>query len=317
MAMKVFVSGASGCLGESIVQAFAQRGHSVVGHHRTKEKAAVVKAAGGESIVGDMDDAASWTAHAKGADILVHTAQRSMSGIRASTKVMDGVEAQELRWVKGLLDAGKGKAKCFIYTSSMFIYGNTDAPTKETAPINPTRGGQFKQKGEALAFEYAKQCGYESCIIVRPAMVYGRQGVFADAILAPNLAGKKAVFVGSGAQKLSLIAQKDVGKVYALAAEKSKGYEVFNAVDDDQGNTSCLTWMTNLASVTGGKKPSGVPYPMAWLVLGLFARDLGNSAQLDSSKAKRMLGFEPETKSYETGFAELAAEIKGGKPLFT
>jgi nucleoside-diphosphate-sugar epimerase len=54
--MKVFVAGATGVIGRRIVSMLVEAGHSVVGMTRSPSKAAVIRVAGAEPVVGNAFD---------------------------------------------------------------------------------------------------------------------------------------------------------------------------------------------------------------------------------------------------------------------
>ena len=73
--MRVFVTGATGLLGGSIVNAFAGAGHAVVALARTPAKADGLYVSGDIAVVqGDLRAVDRFAAHLRGCDLLVHAA---------------------------------------------------------------------------------------------------------------------------------------------------------------------------------------------------------------------------------------------------
>jgi 2-alkyl-3-oxoalkanoate reductase len=72
--MRIFVAGATGALGRRLLPLLREAGHSVVGLTRSRDKAAVIHAAGAEPVVADALDGAAVMAAVQQArpDIVVH-----------------------------------------------------------------------------------------------------------------------------------------------------------------------------------------------------------------------------------------------------
>ena len=116
-------------------------------------------------IVGELGKPAAYVAAAEESDVIVHAAidrsDRSMS-----------IAAQSRRCsARCWPPPGCGQAASFIYTSGVWVLGNTNGPAAEDAPINPTpspRGGQSEELVQTLS-----RGGQVRCAIVRPGIVYG------------------------------------------------------------------------------------------------------------------------------------------------
>jgi nucleoside-diphosphate-sugar epimerase len=80
--VKVFIAGATGVLGRSLIQQFRERGHSVIGMARSAKNEDTIRKFGGESRRADLFDADSLARAAEGADVIVHAA----TAIPTSTK---------------------------------------------------------------------------------------------------------------------------------------------------------------------------------------------------------------------------------------
>src|SRR5215207_4015745 len=93
--MKVFLTGASGVMGRSSIEALHHAGHDVVGLARTPETAAQVEADGAEPCLGDVFDVAALTAGMNGCDAVANLATKVPVGTGAlrpgSLKAIDRI----------------------------------------------------------------------------------------------------------------------------------------------------------------------------------------------------------------------------------
>src|SRR5512143_298758 len=70
--MRIFLTGASGYIGLSVLDALVRAGHEVTGLARNQERARMVGTHGSRPVIGDMADPASYRDAASTADGIVH-----------------------------------------------------------------------------------------------------------------------------------------------------------------------------------------------------------------------------------------------------
>lgn len=303
--MKVFVTGASGFVGLGVVGELVKRGHQVVGLVRSPSRVDLVKKLGAEAVVGDLNEESAYSPAAS-ANALVHCAQPEFYTKRISAGLVKATGEQDHRWVRKLLQAGAGHAKVFVYTSGAWVYGHTgDQWVDEKATLNCFAAGAFKVEGETLAHSEAKRLGYTSSVVMRPGSVYGEGGTFETFTLGPMRKKKTARWIGSGKQYVSLIHREDLGRAYALAIEKSPGFETYNLADDEP--VAAEVYMGYLAARMGAPAPGGVPTFVVRVVGGLIAEALSSSQRVKNQKAKAALGWSLSLPTYREGM-NLTAE---------
>ncbi|SBN62743.1 Nucleoside-diphosphate-sugar epimerase [Curtobacterium sp. 9128] len=197
--MHVFLTGASGYIGSSVLRALVAHGHDVTAIVRSDEKAQVVRDAGGRAFVEDVTDTEVVERLAHEADAVVHT---------ASAKDVDAA------FVRTVLDALTGTPKPFVHTGGIFTFGNS-TDISEQSPIDPPAMTSWRGANEAVV-----RASDVRTTIVAPGIVYGR-GAGIPAMFVGD--GEHEVrLVGDGSQRWATVHVDDLGELYVLALERAE-----------------------------------------------------------------------------------------------
>jgi nucleoside-diphosphate-sugar epimerase len=203
--MQVFLTGASGYIGSSVLRSLVAHRDEVTALVRSDEKAQRVRDAGGRALVGDVTDTEVVERLLHESDAAVHTASAP------------GVDPDFLRTV---IAAFAGTSKPFVHTGGIFTFGDS-TDISEQSPIDPPALTGWRAANEALL-----RASEVRSTIVAPGIVYGRG------------AGILAMFVSDGAQPVSLVGDgsqrwttvhvDDLGELYVLALHRGEpdGYVV-------------------------------------------------------------------------------------------
>ncbi len=270
--MKIFVTGATGYIGREVAQALRRRGHRVAGLTRSAAKAHSLAAAEIEPVVGDMREPKDWGAAAE-ADILVHCAVE----YSAEYEALDG------KAVDALLALG-GKV---IYTSGVWQYG-AGGPFDESSPGEPLMPWRSEHEKRVLA---AKG------LVIRPGCVYGGTGGLTGLWFQGAVEHKAAPIVGEGANRWAVVHVSDLADLYVRAAESSLSGELINAVDGSRFTVREMAEAASRAAGAGGAVEA-LAFAEAEKRYGGMARGLALDQNVDSSKAARLLGWEPRFKGF-------------------
>lgn len=140
--MKVFLTGASGVMGRSSIDALHRAGHDVVGLARTQQAADQIAAAGAEPCLGDVYDRPAMTAGMRGCDAVANLATKVPVGSGAlrpgSLKAIDRIR---LYGSKIVADAARrADVGRLVQQSLSFVYADqADDWIDERSPVDVTR----------------------------------------------------------------------------------------------------------------------------------------------------------------------------------
>jgi dihydroflavonol-4-reductase len=329
--MKVFLTGATGFIGQPLTWAMVRRGWQVTALVRRPETMAVrlLQQAGAKFVIGDVvtSERAALREAMRGADLVFHNAGWYELGLAAKHRAaMHAVNVGGADTILGL--AFQMEVPKIVYTSTTTALGDTagalaDESFERRAPAL-SYYEQTKIEAHALARRYQESGA--PLVIVCPAQVIGPGdqspfGYFARLYvrgrLPPAVWAPEAVF--------TMAHVDDVAEAMALAAEKGQpGQTYFLGGAPITMRELVATW----TQTPGGMKPfAWLPRPLAWLT-GLASepvlRLLGKRAFLSrevirasyvclrytSARAERELGasFRPTEQAWrDTLAAERAA----------
>jgi nucleoside-diphosphate-sugar epimerase len=301
--MKILVTGANGFVGNAMVKQLLADKHEVMGIVRST--ASILPDGVGRFLISDISAKTNWDNILEGVNVVIHTAAR--------VHVMDDSVADPLLEfrkvnVDGTLNIARQAAdagvKRFIFISSIKVNGEmTEAGQTFKAndshiPTDPY--GLSKYEAEKGLLTIAEETGME-VVIIRPPLIYG-PGVKANfsAMMKWINRGVPLPF-GAIHNQRSLVALDNLVDFIALCADREKSHKAANEVFliSDGEDVSTTTLLRKVANAFG-KKPRLIPVPV-WLMIfaakligkGDIANRLFGSLQVDSSKARDLLGWQP------------------------
>jgi UDP-glucose 4-epimerase len=202
--------------------------------------------------------------------------------------------ASQLGFLEILRDVGSNAV--VVYTSTRQIFGHPRyLPVDEDHPVSPVDvNGISKSATEQLHLLYAELYGIRASS-VRLTNVYGpRQRLrdnlqgFLPIFVRRALSGEPITVFGDGAQERDCLYVDDVVECLLLTARSSEAPgEVFNVGNDERLSLRAIA--EAVVAAAGSGSIESVPWPH-----DRDAIDIG-SYYGDSSKAKRLVGWEPRT----------------------
>jgi nucleoside-diphosphate-sugar epimerase len=276
--MNIFLTGATGYIGSAVADALMKAGHSVTGLARSDEAAGQLRLKGVGSHRGDLTSPASLASVAGALDGVIHTGTTN-----------DGRADQAA--IQAMLDALNGSGKPFVYTSGVWVLGNTgDKPADESAPLNPVALVAWRPEVERLVLESAQQ-GVRA-IVIRPALVYGRGGgIPADLVKSAREKGA-ARYVGTGENRWPVIDVDDLADLYLRAFERAAPGTLLHAADTFAYPVKDVAAAASAGAGSDGRTESW-PLEQARKTLGPFADALVLDQRVSAAKATSLLGWRP------------------------
>lgn len=276
--MKVFLTGATGYIGSVIGEALLAAGHTVVGLARTVEAEQDVRDRGFTPKRADLKTPDS-----------LNEALDSCEGVIHAGTTNDGRKDTDA--VQHMLDRLKSSGKPFVYTSGLWVIGDTGGSVAdETAPLNPPALVAWRAGVEKLVLSAASRNIVG--IVIRPAMVYGRGlGIPSMFIQSAQETGA-ARYVGSAENRWSTVHVEDLAELYVLALTKAPAGSLYIGADGPAYRVKEIAEAASFGADAGGRTQSW-PLDEARQKLGPFADALVLDQQASGKKAQRELGWKP------------------------
>jgi nucleoside-diphosphate-sugar epimerase len=271
--VKIFQTGASGYLGSAAAEALLRGGHAVTGLARSDASAAAIEGIGAAVCRGDLADFAGWIDIAAAHDAVVHVALAGAAADQALIPVL----------------LAKLKGKVFLYTSGVWVMGNTgDRLAGEAWPVKPPPISAWRKSIETQILD-ARAEGVRT-IVLRPATVYGRVGGVVGKLIAQAKTTGVVKHPGDGKNRKSYVHIDDVADLYALAIERSPAGELYLAADGPALTTSAVL---DAIAARFSARVEYIPADIAREQMGPVAEAYMLDQKIGSTKAGRMLGWRP------------------------
>lgn len=294
--MTILITGASGFVGGALAKRLSEQGAELRALGRTRPGIAA------EFFEGSIDDRQVSRQALEGVDCVVHLAGRAHQLRETSVDPLESFRAANCRLAEALaVQAVEAGVRRFVFISSIGVNGaftQDGCPfTEVSEPAPHSAYARSKYEAEAALQAVAEKGGME-LVIIRPPLVYGpgAPGNFSSLMRWVE----KGVPLPFGAvhNRRSLVAIDNlVDLIIRCIDHPAAANQLFLAGDGEDLSTTAL--LRGVAEAMG--RPARlIPLPVA--LLRLTARALGKKAmahslldslQVDISKARDLLGWEP------------------------
>lgn len=277
--MKVLVTGATGYIGSAVCEALKAAGHQPVGLARSAEKANLLESKGFVARRGDLTDLNSLRHAADGVDGVIHAAD-------AEGPERGAIAAAA---VGAMLDVLAGSRRAFIYTSGVWVVGDTDGRmVGEICALHPPALVAWRPAVETLVLD-AKYRGVQT-VVLRPGMVFGRRGGALAGFFASAKEHGAVRIIGSGHNYWSNIHIDDLADLYVRAVTEPSAGELFFACGGMPQPVEKIARAVAKACGVEGKVES-IPLEAARAAMGPIADCLAMDCRAGSTKPARYFGW--------------------------
>ena len=280
--MRIFITGATGFIGSTIVTELITAGHQVLGLTRSEAGAQSLIAAGAEVHRGDLEDLESLRRGAALSDGVIHTAFN-----HDFSKFVANCEADRLA-IEALGSALEGSDRPLVITSGTGMGAGAPGQPATEDRFNPNHPNPRKSS-ELAGVSVAKRGVNVS--VVRLPQVHNplRQGLISPLIQMAREKGISA-YAGDGLNRWPAVHVSDAARLYKLAVEKQQAGSRYHAVAEEG------IPLRTIAEIIGrGLKvpvvslsPEELPAHFGWL--GDF---VGWDLPASSLKTQEWLGWHP------------------------
>lgn len=261
MPKKVLVTGATGFVGANLAERLVKEGYSVRALVRKGKGTSALEQMGAELAYGDITDAESVTAAARGAEIVFHVAGALASVVPDENELMRINAGGTSNVISACVEA---KVKHLVHCSTGGVLGYPQRlPADESSPYSPATAYE-RSKCEAEKRVLASVGAGLNVTVLRPVLIYGPRD---KANLLPLFHGiSRGYFfiIGSGKNTLHPVYIGNLVDAFLLVAGNKKAFGQVYMVLDERAVTM-NEFSGEIAKSLGKRAPMHVPLALAML----------------------------------------------------
>lgn len=282
--MRVFVTGATGFVGQAVVDELLETGHTVLGLARSETSEAALKAKGADAIRGTIEDTECLKRAASGTDGVIHLAFN-----HDFTKFEESAEVEHLA-ILALGEALAGTNRPLVVTSGTLGLPKDTISTEDSPPVLNTAFSARSRNG-IDALKLASQ-GVRVSLLRLSATTHddGDRG-FISMISQIARAKGESIYVGDGSNRWPAVHRRDAARLFRLALEKGVAGATYHGVGEEG------VPMKDIAEAIG--QMSGIPTVSKTMeealahFNGFMAYPVSVDNPTSSKKTQEQLGWKP------------------------
>ncbi|KAJ5084824.1 hypothetical protein NUU61_009403 [Penicillium alfredii] len=293
--MHVFVTGATGFIGQAVVQELLGAGHTVTGLARSDASATALEAKGAKVVRGSIEDIETLKRAAADSDGVIHLAFN-----HDFTKFAENCQVDRTA-IEALGASLAGSNRPLVITS-----GTLTLPKGQQGTENDTSdlGAPMNMRGETeqLILEFAAK-GVRASVVRLPPSVHGDgDHGFVNVMTQTARAMGESFYIGDGLNRWPAVNRFDAALLYRLALEKGAAGKRFHAVGEEG---IPLKEISEAIAQSLGVSAVSKSFEEVQRALGILAFPLSGDNPTSSRQTQEQLGWTYSGQG-------LLADIKAG-----
>lgn len=307
--MNIFVTGATGVLGQPTVRLLVARGHQVTALARNEKRAELVSDLGAFPLVGDLFDPNFVRDAIYGAESIIHLATAFPK--RSSPDAKDWLLNDRIRreGTQNLLNAAhEQNLHSVVLQSVAYLYGDTRGEWKrEDDPLPRKVARDLRSTVEMEAHALAEYKNHEIPVVILRGALFYAPTAYSTRSMLDAIKHRRLPIIGTGDQYWHWVYADDMARACVLAAEHPAPGEIFNVADDWPFHAA--DGLNYIAAHLNAPAPFKMTVLLARAIVGSSAAFFAQSARYRTDKIKKMLGWSPKYPTYREGFAEIFRQL--------
>lgn len=310
MKRNIFVLGAAGYIGKTVVIEALEAGWKVKALVRTAASAKQIKALGAEPVTGDIFNVAAWIGEAKGCQLMLDLIQPKLPG-RLGLHAIRKVAAYRLESTRALLEGLK-----HLPENDRPLLVNVSGVDDLAADKNGKISDQSSLVKELKGFAHIGvpvrkliESAGVNAVYVYLGTVYGPGKAFADAVI-PRLIKQQMPVIGSGTNHMALIHVEDAARALIhLGENQHRILSGSSWVVTDGTAITQAEFFDGIAALLNAKKPRRVPRWLASIVAGCVTTDVLSRESCSDPSALLQMGFKLRYPDWRRGVPQMLKSL--------
>ncbi|MCU1583908.1 MAG: hypothetical protein JWM49_464 [Microbacteriaceae bacterium] len=285
--MKVLLTGATGFIGSSVLNALIAAGHDVTAVVRSDEAGKRVAANGATAVIHPLPDT----------DWLTEMLTLSDGAIHLATPDDDSGPIFDDSVIDSVIAAYSGTNKSYVHTGGVWVYGN-GADLTEESPINAPEITAWRQEREDRLLASDVRAS-----VVAPGIVHGYgKGIPNTISGGPRTADGALILIGGGTQHWATVHVDDLAELFVAVLENAPGGETYLGVS---GHNPTVRELAEAVVGPDGAVKADTVEATRERFGAQFADALLLDQQMTGARAKSQFGWNPSRPNLVEEFSKL------------